>query len=168
MTKNSMHYSGITPEDDINGELSTVTEIGPTLSSSSPQAGFHALERYKKVSACMAFSIIAAVFIFVFIVIGTSSKASISNRGIIARSDGFDEKSLLPFRVNGPEYESAVIGSSSYPAVLLYRYDKSDKIFGHIPHGLVDTEEPFLMVDQITTGVGERCRTKKPDLLVII
>jgi hypothetical protein len=158
MTKNSMHYSGITPEDDINGEPPNVTEIGPTISSRSPATRFLTSPPYKVISVCVALFITISIFVFAAV---SSSSASKSNRSAIIRNDGFDEKRLLPFLANNSDAESTVISSSSYPAILLYRYDKSDQIFGHIPHGWVDTDEPFLMVDQITMGVGECCRTTK-------
>jgi hypothetical protein len=163
MTKNSMHYSGITPEDDTNGESPNVTEIGPATCSSSPASRFPTTPPHKGIFTVAYLITIFFFFFFlilVFIAVASSS-ASKSNRSSVTRNDGFDTKKLFLFLVNDPDNERAVIGSSFYPAILLYRYDKSDQIFGHIPHGWVNTDEPFLMVDQITMGVGECCRAKK-------
>lgn len=156
-TKNSMHYSGITPDDDVNSESSTAAEIGPTVTR-SPRSQSATNPEFKIVSVCMG--ILFIVFTIFLFAVGYSYRATKSNDSIATRNDGFDKTNLFPFIANDADSDSAVVGSSSYPAILLYKYGKSDQIFGHIPHGWVDTEEPFLMVDQITMGVGECCLTK--------
>lgn len=156
-TKNSMHYSGVTPEDDVNSELSNAPEIGPTITRSLRSQSATNPE-FKNVTVCMG--ILFIVFITFLFVVGFSYRATKSNDSIATRNDGFDKTNLFSFLANDADSESAVVGSSSYPAILLYKYGKSDQIFGHIPHGWVDTEEPFLMVDQITMGVGESYLTK--------
>ena len=161
MTKNSIHYSGITPEDDINGESSTVIEMGqptchrilePDQSVTSPQSYKLSWTRLLLFFWVCIGSIVIIWTIFAR-VLGDGN--SMPYRSVVTLNDGFDMRGLKPLLINDSDNENAVLGSSSYPAILLYRYDKSGEIFGHIPHEWVNNEEPFLMVDQITMGVGE-------------
>lgn len=67
----------------------------------------------------------------------------------------FDRTFLSPVSVDSAISTSNNIGSSSYPAILLYKYENSDDLYGHIPKDWVDTEEPLLLVDQVTKGLGK-------------
>jgi hypothetical protein len=75
----------------------------------------------------------------------------------ISQQSVFDRNKLSPLpHAEGDVDRHKFLGCSAYPAILLYSYTDSEDIYGHIPHEWVDFDEPLLLVDQITKGVGVR------------
>ena len=131
-SKIANQYSGIVPDDDATESSSSVLEIAQTSRHDITGSGDLAasFSRRKKLTLVIipvvAIGLISLLIAFAYHTDSTST-SYVSQKG-----------AYNPFR-----------------AILLYEHKKSGAIFGHIPRIWVSNEEPFLLVDQITKGVGE-------------
>lgn len=168
MTMNSLQYSGIAPELDMSDNPSAFIDSSPLDISRSQNSELSAnRSRGNFFERCTASNVTLLVLlgIPVYILLGRSFPKSPSYgvetdlftfTASTSANSIFDRKQLSPVSSTG-SFGSHVLGGVSSSAILLYKYDKSDEIYGHIPYYVVDSGQPYLMVDQITKGVGEWC-----------
>ena len=151
-SKIANQYSGIVPDDDATESSSSVPELGPTgrhgNAGSGPATNFsYAISRRRKLTMLVIPVVILGLFFFW---LGFSTvKSSKETNDLIATGDAFQKDVYYPLTGKG------TIGYTTFLAILLYKRENSDAMFGHIPHVWVGSKEPFLLVDQITKGVGE-------------
>jgi hypothetical protein len=166
MTMNSLQYSGIAPECDMGDNPSALTDSSPldiSRSQHSESSANRSRARFPERCTASTVSLFVLLGIPIYVLLGRSFSKS-SSYGVetnlvtltasTSANSIFDRKQLSALSSTGP-LNSHTIGGVSSSAILLYKYDKSDEIYGHIPYSVVDSEEPFLMVDQITKGVGK-------------
>jgi hypothetical protein len=142
-SKIANQYSGIVHDDDATESSSSVLEIAQTGRHDITGSGDLAtsLSRTKKLTlAIVLVAAISLIWLIITIVYYAQSRSS---------SNVYQKGDYYPLTGQG------TTGYSTFLAILLYKHKKSDAIFGHIPHIWVSNEEPFLLVDQITKGVGE-------------
>ena len=147
-SKIANQYSGIVPDDDATESSSPVLqicEIGDRSNDvSGPATCFSNVNSGRKK---LAIAIIMIVLFFLLV----------SILRVIIKSTSYST-SIGDVYLKGVYYPltgKGGIGHSAFLAILLYKHEQSDAMFGHIPHVWVGSEEPFLLVDQITRGVGE-------------
>lgn len=146
-TKNAMHYTGmVTQDNDDTDTISTNIEVP------QPTAGTFFM-RNKRCMSIWALAIFALAIVLILILTDRKKHSP-------SQTKGFDASQLYTLSRSGLEIQC--VGCSKYPAILLYkRYSMDifsssnvDDIYGHIPHEWINCEASFLLVDQITKGVG--------------
>ena len=156
-SKIANQYSGIVPDDDATESSSPVLQIceigdrsndvsGPATCFSNVYSGSKKLAIAIIVPVIIIVLFLLLVLILRLIIKSTSYSTS---PGDVHQKDVYQKDVYYPLTGKGG------IGHSAFLAILLYKHEKSDAMFGHIPHVWVGSEEPFLLVDQITRGVGE-------------
>lgn len=142
-SKIANQYSGIVPDDDATESSSSVLEIDQTSRHDITGSGDLAtsFSRRKKLTlVIIPVVVIGLISLLITFAYHTDS---------ISTSSVYQKDAYYPLTGQG------TTGYSTFLAILLYKHKKSDAIFGHIPYIWVSNEEPFLLVDQITKGVGE-------------
>jgi hypothetical protein len=142
-SKVANQYSGIVPDDDATESSSSVLEIAQTSRHDITGSGNLATSFSRRKKLTLVIIPVVAIVIFWLLVTFAYHTESRST------SDDYQKDAYNPLTGQG------TTGYSTFLAILLYKHKKSDAIFGHIPHMWVSNEEPFLLVDQITKGVGE-------------
>ena len=168
MIMNSLQYTGIAPECDMSDNPSPLADSSPLDISRSQNFELSAnRSRGKFLDSCIGsnFTLLVLLGIPIYVLLGRAFTKT-SSYGVetdlvnftasTSANSIFDRKLLSPLSSTG-SFSSHMTGGISSSAILLYKYEKSDEIYGHIPYAAVDSEEPYLMVDQITKGVGKWC-----------
>jgi hypothetical protein len=162
-TKNVMHYTGMQTQDTDETEIDSsstnidvypqpaVPEMSPTIEHS---------QRLKRKTWVIIIFALGATLILVIALIPSYNEGKVDSS---IKSNSFDRSQLYTVsRSSSSRDKTFCVGCSRYPAILLYRYyskdifssNNVDDIYGHIPHQWVNSESSFLLVDQITKGVG--------------
>ena len=156
-SKIANQYSGIVPDDDTTESSSPVLQIGEVGDRNNVVSGpatcfsdVHSRSK-KRVNAIIALLVIVVVFFLLIFLLRLIIKSTVysTSTGDVYKKDVYQKDVYYPLTGKGD------IGHSAFLAILLYKHEQSDAMFGHIPHVWVGSEEPFLLVDQITRGVGE-------------
>ena len=151
-SKIANQYSGIVPDDDVTESSSPVLQIdeigdrGNVVSGSATCFSDVHSRSKKRANAIIALLIIIVIFFLLTLILRLMIKSTVYST---STGDVYQKDVYYPLTGKGD------IGHSAFLAILLYKHEKSDAMFGHIPHVWVGSEEPFLLVDQITRGVGE-------------
>ena len=146
-----IRYSGITgtnsaPADVI--EESTIHGGNTVETSESHSYGYASMKKQDLLIFLSAILILLGTFdIFLFLSVKFQTY-----RELAEKSSLFERNNLSP--IPGSYFDKN--SDNQYPAILLYKFETSDDLYGHIPKEWVDSGEPLLLVDQITKGVGEQ------------
>jgi hypothetical protein len=158
-TKNAMHYRAVEPITDDTEIDSSSTNIDvnpqPEVPEISTSVGYS-----KFVSPRLFLSIFAVGFLLVLLSTLLMSPNNQIKEDSSIKTESFDRSQL--YTLSRGRSETYCVGCSKNPAILLYKYyskdifssSNVDDIYGHIPHQWINCEASFLLVDQITKGVG--------------
>jgi hypothetical protein len=165
-TKNVMHYTGMQTRDTDETEIdspSTNIDVYPQPAVPEMPTTIEYRQRLKR-NTWLSVIFFFALGATSILVIAPSYNQSKEDSSI--KTDAFDRSQLYTSSHSSNSSSSSdgtfCVGCSKYPAILLYRYysrdvfstNNMDDIYGHIPHQWINSEASFLLVDQITKGVG--------------
>ena len=146
-----IRYSGITstnsaPADVI--EESTIHGGNTVETSESHSYSYASMKKQDLLIFLSAILILLGTFdTFLFLSVKFQTYTELAEKSSL-----FERNNLSP--IPGSYFDKN--SDNQYPAILLYKFETSDDLYGHIPKEWVDSGEPLLLVDQITKGVGEQ------------